>query len=358
MHISEFDYELPPELIAQQPLPDRSASKLLVVERSTGRIQDRMFADLPELLAPGDLLVLNNTRVIRARLFGRREGVHAQRVSPRNPAAREFLTGTVEVLLARRLSEDTWLCLVHPGRKVRVGERLHFADDFEAEVIGRGEFGERTLLFRWTGDFWERLERHGHVPLPPYIHREDAAADAERYQTIYARQPGSVAAPTAGLHFTRGILDRMRARGMETAEITLDVGLGTFQPVRVANIEAHRTQAEPYEITSEFAAAVNRALDQGRRIVAVGTTSVRVLEHAAIETGRIQAGSGETTLFIYPGFRFRATGALLTNFHLPRSTLLMLVCAFAGHDLTLAAYRHAVERRYRFYSYGDASIWI
>ncbi len=356
MRVSDFNYELPEELIAQQPPAERGASRMLVLDRSSGAMRDALFAALPEMLAPGDLLVLNNTRVLRARLFGRRAGARAQRLSPRNPASRDFLTGTTEVLLTKQLAPDTWEALVHPGRKVGVGERIRFGDELEAEVLSRGAFGLRTLRFSWQGDFFEQLERLGHVPLPPYIVRQDAPADAERYQTVYAQRPGSVAAPTAGLHFTPEILAALAARGIATAEITLDVGLGTFQPVRVENVEEHRMHAERFEIPEAAAIAMNRALDQGRRIVAVGTTTVRTLEHAALSTGRITPGAGESALFIYPGFPFRVTGAMLTNFHLPRSTLLMLVAAFAGRQRVLDAYRHAVARRYRFYSYGDCML--
>jgi len=358
MLVSEFDYALPLELIAQEPLADRGASRMLVLERATGKFFDRLFADLPELLAPGDLLVLNNTRVIRARLYGHRAGVRAQRLSARNPASRDFLTGHVEVLLTKQLDADTWEALVHPGRKIGVGERIHFDDGLDAEVTERRPFGERTLRFRWAGDFWERLQRLGHVPLPPYIRRQDQPQDAGSYQTVYARAAGSVAAPTAGLHFTPAMLDRLRAGGVEIAELTLHIGLGTFQPVRAERLEQHRLHAERYEIRPETAAAVNRALEQGRRVVPVGTTTVRTLEHAARESGRIAPEAGETALFIYPGFCFRVIGALLTNFHLPRSTLLMLACAFGGREALLGAYQHAVSERYRFYSYGDGMLVV
>lgn len=356
MLVSEFDYNLPPELIAQEPLPERGASRMLVLERASGSFFDRKFADLPELLVPGGLLVINNTRVIRARLFGRRIGVRAQQPSPSNPAARSFLTGRVEVMLTGQLDAETWEALVHPGRKIGVGERIVFGEGLEAEVVARGTFGERTLRFRWAGNFWEHLERLGHVPLPPYIHRDDRSEDAARYQTVYARPAGSVAAPTAGLHFTGEALARLRSRSVGIAELTLHVGLGTFQPVHAEQVEQHRLHPERYEIPPETAAAVNRALEEGRRVVAVGTTTVRTLEHAARQSGRIAAGSSETALFIYPGFSFRVTGGLLTNFHLPRSTLLMLVCAFAGREKVLRAYQHAVRERYRFYSYGDCML--
>ena len=354
--VADFDYTLPPELIAQEPLPERGASRMLVLDRTLGKVSDRAFAELPELLRPADLLVLNNSRVIRARLFGSRAGVRAQRVSPRNPASRTFLTRQVEVLLTKQLDSETWEVLVRPGRKVGVGERIAFGEGLEAEVVGRGPFGERTLRFHWTGDFGEHLERLGHVPLPPYIRRNDQQRDAACYQTVYARQAGSVAAPTAGLHFTREMLDRLRGRGVEIAELTLHVGLGTFQPVRVEQVEQHRLHPECYEIPPEAAAAVNRARDEGRRVVAVGTTTVSTMEHAAGESGSVAPGTGETALFIYPGFTFRVTSALLTNFHLPRSTLLMLTCAFAGQEAVFGAYEHAVQERYRFYSYGDSML--
>lgn len=353
MFVSDFDFHLPEELIAQEPPAERGASRLLVLDRQSGRLSDQRFADLPGLLKRGDVLVLNNTRVLRARLFGHRAGIRAQYVSPRNPAARNFLAGRVEVLLTRQLDESTWQALVHPGRKIPVGERIRFSEALRATVIDRGEFGERTLHFEWEGDFWTQLENAGHVPLPPYIDRPDNERDAVRYQTVFAKQPGSVAAPTAGLHFTPELLEQIRETGVEVVELTLDVGLGTFQPVRVEEVERHPMHSERYSIPGETAEAVNRALDEGRRVVAVGTTSVRTLEHAARETGRVIAGAAETSVFIYSGFPFRVTGALLTNFHLPKSTLLMLVCAFAGRDRVLEAYRHAVRERYRFYSYGD-----
>ena len=357
MLVSDFGYALPEELIAQQPLPDRAASRMLHLERSSGVWHDRSFRDLPELLPPDDLLVLNNTRVFPARLYGHRSGARAQPLSPRNPAARKFLKGQVEILLTRQLAERDWQALVRPGRKIGVGERLYFGahGELEAEVIARGDFGERTLRFAPVADFFAAVERLGHVPLPPYIARPDAPGDRERYQTVYASQRGSVAAPTAGLHFTREILDRLRARGTETAEVTLHVGLGTFQPVHAEHVEDHKMHSEPYSISAQAAEQLNRARAAGRRMVAVGTTTVRTLEHAARQSsdGRIEPGSREAELFIYPGFDFRAVGALLTNFHLPQSTLLMLVSAFAGREPLLAAYRHAVEQKYRFYSYGD-----
>lgn len=363
MLVSDFNYPLPEELIAQEPLADRSASRLLHLDRVPGKVHDVRFREFSELLRPDDLVVFNNTRVFPARLYGRRSGAKAQPVSPRNPATRVFLKGQVEVLLTRQVSRATnkepneWECLVRPGRKIGVGERLFFGDEngLQAEVVARGKFGERRIRFSPVGDFFAAVERLGHVPLPPYIDRPDRPEDRERYQTVYARERGSVAAPTAGLHFTPEILIRMKQRGIETAEITLHVGLGTFQPVRVERVEDHELHHESYSISEQAAARINRALDAGRRIVAVGTTTVRTLEHSANQSGngRVQAGSGEANLFIYPGYEFRALGALLTNFHLPQSTLLMLVCAFAGRERVLEAYRHAVEQKYRFYSYGD-----
>jgi S-adenosylmethionine:tRNA ribosyltransferase-isomerase len=368
--VSDFDYQLPPELIAQQPAAERAGARMLRLRRQAESggfrdaegiaVEDLHFRDLPSLLRGGDLLVMNNTRVFPARLFGHRSGARAQPVSRRNPAAREFLQGTIEVLLTRPLGQTgEWEALVRPGRKIGVGERLSFgsgeADALHAEVIARGEFGERTLRFDLVPDFFERVERIGHVPLPPYIAREDAASDRERYQTVYARERGSVAAPTAGLHFTPGVLDEVRARGVETCEVTLHVGLGTFQPLHAEIVEQNKLHRERYSISGEAAGQINRARRDKRRIVAVGTTTVRTLEYAASLAGEkeIAPGSGEAELFIYPGYEFRVVGALLTNFHLPRSSLLMLVCAFAGRERVLAAYRHAVEQRYRFYSYGD-----
>jgi S-adenosylmethionine:tRNA ribosyltransferase-isomerase len=357
--VSDFNYQLPPELIAQEPLADRAASRLLHVDRKSGELRDRFFREFPDLLRPDDLVVFNNTRVFPARLYGRRSGEKAQPISPHNPAAQEFLHGRVEVLLTRQVSQqpNEWKCLVRPGRKIGIGERLFFGetDELQAEVIGRGSFGERRIRFEPVPDFFGLVERLGHVPLPPYISREDVSGDRERYQTIYARERGSVAAPTAGLHFTAQILDHLKARRIETAEITLHVGLGTFQPVRVERVEDHKLHREAYSVSDEAAAAINGALDSRRRIVAVGTTTVRTLEYAAQQSGdeRVKAGSGEADIFIYPEYEFRVVSALLTNFHLPQSTLLMLVCAFAGKERALAAYHHAVEEKYRFYSYGD-----
>ncbi len=321
-------------------------------------MNDRQFHDFPDLLRPSDLVVFNNTRVFPARLYGRREGVRSQPVSDRNPAAQNFLQGRSEVLLTRQLSQDpnTWECLVRPGRKIGVGERLFFGeqDELRAEVVSRDSFGQRQICFAPVEDFFARVEKIGHIPLPPYIAREDSFADRERYQTIYAQQRGSVAAPTAGLHFTPEILARLRKRGIESAEVTLHVGLGTFQPVRSVKVEDHQLHSEAYSISAEAAEKINRARRESRRIVAVGTTTVRTLEYAAQQSAdEIPASSGEANLFIYPGYKFQVVQALLTNFHLPQSTLLMLVCALGGQQNVLRAYEHAVAQRYRFYSYGD-----
>jgi S-adenosylmethionine:tRNA ribosyltransferase-isomerase len=368
VRVSDFHFDLPGELIAQEPLNARDGSRLLHLQRATGAYSDRQFSDLPDLLQPGDLVVFNNTRVFPARLYGRREGARAQPISPHNPAARDFLHGRIEVLLTRQLSTDPndWECLVRPGRKIGVGERLFFGEqnELQAEVLGRAEFGERRIRFQpvaGAADFFATLDRIGHIPLPPYISRPDSSHDRERYQTIYAQQRGSTAAPTAGLHFTPEILDRIRQRGVETAQITLHVGLGTFQPVRVDRVEDHKLHSEPYSISPSAADAINQALRNSRRIVAVGTTTVRTLEHAIrAGSGTIVAGPAAADLFIYPdpeiGFEFKAVKAMLTNFHLPESTLLMLVSAFGGYENVRAAYEHAVAERYRFYSYGDCML--
>jgi len=359
--VSEFQYDLPEELIAQDPLPDRAASRMLHLKRADGTIVDRQFRNFPELLRPGDLLVFNNTRVFPARLYGRRAGLKSQKVSQHNPASRDFLHGRVEVLLTRQLSSPAsdWECLVRPGRKIGVGERLFFGEhnELQAEVVSRGEFGERHIRFAPADDFFERVERIGHIPLPPYISRDDSSADRERYQTVYAKERGSVAAPTAGLHFTPEILANLRERAIETAEVTLHVGLGTFQPVRAKNVEEHALHSEAYSISENAAEKIRRARGGSGRVLAVGTTTVRTLEYAAQQSrGEVRAGSGEANLFIYPGYKFQVVDALLTNFHLPESTLLMLVCALGGKENVLRAYRHAVAERYRFYSYGDCML--
>lgn len=356
--VSDFHYDLPPERIAQEPIPDRAGSRMLHLSRQKGNWQDRMFRGFPGLLREGDLLVVNNTRVFPARLYGRRSGERAQPLSPHNTASRNFLHGRVEVLLTHQISADPneWECLVRPGRKIGIGEKLFFGDpvELEAEVVERSSFGERRIRFRPVPDFFARVEHIGHIPLPPYIDREDRASDRDRYQTVYAQPRGSVAAPTAGLHFTPEILEHIRSRGIEIAEVTLHVGLGTFQPVRVETVEDHKLHRESCEISVEVAEAIRAAKQHNRRVVAIGTTTVRTLEYAARSaSGLVEAGKGEADLFIYPGYQFQVVDALLTNFHLPESTLLMLVCALGGKDFVLSAYRHAVDAGYRFYSYGD-----
>jgi S-adenosylmethionine:tRNA ribosyltransferase-isomerase len=356
--VSDFHFHLPDGLIAQEPPAARDAGRMLHVQRGAGQWFDRLFRDLPELLLPGDLVVFNNTRVFPARLYGRRDGTRAQPVSPRNPAARNILHGRIEILLTRQLSTEPndWECLVRPGRKIGVGEHLSFGErnELQAEVLTRAEFGERRIRFQPVTDFFGILDRIGHVPLPPYIARADSSRDRERYQTVYADERGSVAAPTAGLHFTPEILDRVRQRGVETVDITLHVGLGTFQPIRVERVEDHKLHAEPYSISAGAAAAINQALRDTRRVIAVGTTTVRTLEHAIrAGAGTIEAGAAAADLFIYPGFEFKVVKAMLTNFHLPQSSLLMLVSAFGGKENILRAYEHAVSEKYRFYSYGD-----
>lgn len=330
MRLSEFDYELPEELIAQQPLHDRAGARILVVDRAKGTWEDHEFREFPSFIGTGDCLVLNDTRVFPSRLYGRRESG----------------TGRVEIFLTRATSTDglTWEALVRPGKKMRSGERVVIADDLSAEILGRGEFGERTVRLHPQGDLDTILDRVGHVPLPPYIRRPDTLDDRDRYQTVFAQERGSVAAPTAGLHFTTEILNACRAAGAEVARVTLHVGLGTFQPLHSENLDEVTLHAEQMRVPAEAIAAMDRA----RRVVAVGTTAVRAIES--------ETQSGDTRLFIKPGFTFRRTGAMLTNFHLPKSSLLILVCAFAGRALALEAYRHAVESRYRFFSYGDCML--
>jgi len=344
--LSDFDFPLPDRLIAQQPSPERGLSRLLVVDRATGTWADRAVADLPELLAPSDLLVVNNSRVVPARLLGRRE-----------PTG-----GYVECLLLQQVGDDRWEVLMHPGQKMKPGTRASFGaepDRLDAEVLAQHTFGRRTVrLWASSGrEVPDVVDAIGHVPLPPYIKRDDNVADRERYQTVYASRRGSVAAPTAGLHLTQSLLDDMARRGVGRAEVTLHVGYGTFEPVRTEVVEDHRLHPEPFAIDATAAEAIAVAQAEGRRIVSVGTTTTRTLEAVAAEYGgRVHPASGEASLYIYPGFKFQVAGGLLTNFHLPKSSLLLLVCAFAGTELTLAAYRHAIAEGYRFYSYGDAML--
>ncbi len=343
MDASLFEYELPSELIAQEPAEPRDASRLLVLDRAAGAWEDRRFTELPELLRAGDCVVANRSRVIPARLLG--TAVDGG--------------GAVELLLLRPVGDERWEAMVRPGRRCRVGARVDLAGGAaRAHVVGEGNEGTRVVAIAAPWPVRELMERHGLPPLPPYIGRHDAPKpeDRERYQTVYAREDGSVAAPTAGLHFTPELLARLERVGVEVHYLTLHVGPGTFRPLRARRLEEHRMEAEPIDIPGPTAAAVERARREGRRVVAVGTTTTRALEWAAGEDGRVRAGTGPADLFIRPGHRFRVVDALVTNFHLPRSSLLVLVSAFAGRELVLAAYRHAVEARYRFFSYGDAML--
>jgi len=356
VRVSDFDFYLPPAQIAQEPAAEGSGSRMLRLDRSTGAWQDTRFRELPSYLMPGDLLVVNDTRVVPARLFGRRAGVRSQPVSRNNPSAKEYLTGKVEVLLTSEVGPAEWKTLVRPGRKINLGERITFGyDELHAEVIGRGEYGERTLRFDVTdrAELMAALHRLGHIPLPPYIDREDREEDRDRYQTVFARQEGSVAAPTAGLHFTPEIIAQIKAQGVEMRNVTLDVGLGTFAPLRHDEVEANRLHRERFAIPAATAEAVASAKREKRRVIAVGTTTVRALEYSAMAHGEVAAGAAQADIFIYPGFHFKVVDAMLTNFHLPKSSLLMLVAAFAGRENVLRAYEHAVQAGYRFFSYGD-----
>jgi S-adenosylmethionine:tRNA ribosyltransferase-isomerase len=363
MRVDDLNYDLPSDRIAQRPLAARDASRLLLIRRASGEWQDHHFAELGDLLRGDELLVFNNARVLPARLFGHRAGVRAQH--PSRKTAHEHLTGTVEVFLTRQIATDRWEALVRPGRKLPVGERVLFGSgELSCEIVSRGALGIRTITFRAhdAQSVAGHIEKLGHVPLPPYIDRPDEDSDRERYQTIFAECPGAVAAPTAGLHFTPETLQRIRKRGCETCEVTLNVGLGTFQPVHTATFEQHHIHSESYEIGPQAAEKIALAKKSQRPILAVGTTVVRTLEDAAVraiaadDTVPVRQGRAEAQIFILPGFKFRIVDALLTNFHLPNSTLLALVAAFAGKENILSAYRHAVDQQYRFYSYGDCML--
>lgn len=361
MKLDDFDYELPAGSIAQRPLAERDASRMLLLNRSTGTWEDGQFRELPALLQGNELVVLNDARVLPARLFGHRVGLHAEPPGANSPVRSEFLTSSIEVLLVRQLAQDTWEALVRPGRKIPVGERIVFGEgELQARVEARADDGLRVLRFESKNGFQETLDRLGHIPLPPYIKRADEPLDRERYQTVYARQGSAIAAPTAGLHFTPAILESLRERGIEIAKITLDVGLGTFEPIRTELLEEHKIHTESYEIAEASADAIVRAKRERRPILAVGTTVVRALEDAAEKAAGsdtlLRAGRSEASIFLFPGKPFRVVDQLLTNFHLPRSSLLALVAAFAGLENTLAAYRHAVAAGYRFYSYGDCML--
>lgn len=334
---SDFYFELPQELIAQDPLEDRSASRLLVLHKETGAVEHHTFKEITNYLRPGDCLVLNNTKVIPARLMGVKEDTGA----------------AIEVLLLKRRDNDVWETLVKPGKKARPGTKLVFGDGIlRAEVLDVVEEGNRLIQFQYEGIFEEALDRLGEMPLPPYITHK--LQDKTRYQTVYAKYDGSAAAPTAGLHFTKELLSQIEEMGVKIAYVTLHVGLGTFRPVKADNILEHHMHSEHYQVTQETADIINRTKENGGRVICVGTTSCRTVESAADENGRVQAGCGDTEIFIYPGYRFKVLDCLITNFHLPESTLVMLVSALAGREHVLAAYREAVEERYRFFSFGDA----
>ena len=380
MLVRDFDFDLPHELIAQEPTVDRSGARLLVLPRTTGSIVHSTVKALPSLLQPGDLLVVNNTRVFPARLLGHRVpsggAVECLLVARLSDVVSGFSRTNEHVVSAARRTdqyvvsafsrtetEELWEALVHPGQKLKPGSEVVFegAVTVHGEILERRFFGRRTIRL-WTDDgspVQEAIEKIGHVPLPPYIKRDDRASDRDRYQTVFAQRSGSIAAPTAGLHFSAPLIAALRDRGVEMVDITLHVGYGTFQPVRVERVEEHRVEAERYEISNVSANAINQALEQSRRVIAVGTTATRTLESAASEqNSRIVAGAGTTGLFIYPGYEFKVISGLLTNFHLPQSSLLMLVCALAGRERVLSAYREAVNEHYRFYSYGDAMLVV
>lgn len=339
MKVSDFDYELPEELIAQDPLENRSDSRLMVLHRGAGAVEHKRFTDIPDYLAPGDCLVVNNTRVIPARLYGVKEDTRAQ----------------VEVLLLKRRENDIWETLVRPGKKLKPGARVLFGDGIlTGEIVDIVDEGNRLVRFSYEGIFEEILDRLGQMPLPPYITHE--LRDKNRYQTVYAKYDGSAAAPTAGLHFTEELLRKVRDNGVEIAEVTLHVGLGTFRPVKAENVLDHHMHSEFYRVSAEAAEKINRAKREGHRVISVGTTSTRTLESAADENGFLREKSGWTDIFIYPGYKFKVIDGLITNFHLPQSTLIMLVSAFAGQEHVLDAYREAVRERYRFFSFGDAML--
>ena len=340
MKTSDFNYDLPQELIAQTPLEPRDSSRLMKIDRQTGEIEHRIFRDITDYLRPGDALVINDTKVIPARLFGEKEGTGRQ----------------VEFLLLNKLSYDTWEIIMRPGKKLRIGDRVLFGDELTAEILEKQADGITRGRFSFEGVFEEILDRLGNMPLPPYI--TERLEDKGRYQTVYARESGSAAAPTAGLHFTPALLERIQAMGVDVIPVLLHVGLGTFRPVKVEEIENHAMHSEFFSVSQEAAEKINAVRERGGRIIAVGTTSVRTLESAADECGRVKAGTGNTSIFIYPGYQFRCVDGLVTNFHLPESTLIMLVSAFLGREKTLAAYETAVRERYRFFSFGDAMLVV
>ena len=339
MDVKDFDYELPEELIAQDPLEDRSSSRLMVLDKTTGNVEHHIFKDILEYLKPGDCLVINNTKVIPARLYGVKEGTNAK----------------IELLLLKRKENDVWETLVKPGKKAKPGTRIIFGDGLlVGEIIDIVEEGNRLIQFHYEGIFEEILDQLGQMPLPPYITHQ--LQDKGRYQTVYAKYDGSAAAPTAGLHFTKELLEQVKAKGVDIAEVTLHVGLGTFRPVKVENVLEHHMHSEFYMVSQEAADKINHAKKNGNRVISVGTTSTRTLESAADENGYLKETSGWTEIFIYPGYKFKVIDGLITNFHLPQSTLVMLVSALAGREHVLHAYQIAVEEKYRFFSFGDAML--
>ncbi|HAF59636.1 MAG TPA: tRNA preQ1(34) S-adenosylmethionine ribosyltransferase-isomerase QueA [Clostridiales bacterium UBA9856] len=344
MHINEFDYELPVDLIAQYPAEKRENARLMVIHRDSGTIEHRRFYDILDYLSPGDCLVMNNSKVLPARLIGNKETTGIE----------------VEFLLLKRKQGDVWEAMVRPGRRLKPGDRVRFSEEplLSATILDYGDDGTRIVEFKYEGIFLEILEKVGRMPLPPYIQRESGERDRERYQTVYCKIEGSVAAPTAGLHFTGELLDRIKAKGVHLAYVTLHVGIGTFRPVKCENIEEHRMHFEEYWIDEETADLINKTKASGGKIFSVGTTSTRTLESAASEDGTVRAGHGNTDIFIYPGFKFRVIDSQITNFHLPKSTLLMLVSAFYDREKILEAYKLAVKERYRFFSYGDAMLLL
>ena len=349
MKITDFDYNLPEELIAQKPADKRDSSRLLVVHRDSGKIEHKHFYDIINYLNPGDLMVLNNSKVLPARLFGEKEGTGAK----------------VEFLLIKRIEGDRWETMVRPGRRLKPGDSVMFCQSplLRADIVDYGADGTRIVEFEYEGIFMERLEEVGSMPLPPYIERSSEEDDKDRYQTVYCKDEGSVAAPTAGLHFTEELLAKAQEKGVELAYVTLHVGIGTFRPVKVERVEDHSMHFEEYHISEESARAINRAKAEGRRIISVGTTSTRTVESAAYydeERGcmQVKEGSGSTGIFIYPGYEFKIIDSLITNFHLPESTLIMLVSAFCGYDKTMKAYKTAVDEKYRFFSFGDAMMIV
>ena len=336
MKTDDFDYYLPEELIAQHPTEKRDHARMLVLDKETGKMEDKYFYDIMDYLNPGDVLVMNDTRVIPARLFGHREGKEE----------------SIEVFLLTNTEGKKWECLVRPGKKMKIGTKLIFSEDLSCEVKDIKEDGNRIIEFFYQGIFNEILDKLGNVPLPPYIKEE--LKEPEEYQTVYSKNPGSVAAPTAGLHFTEEILEKIEAKGVKLAYLTLNVGLGTFRPVSVEDVTDHKMHSEFYTISQETADIINQAHDKGNKVIATGTTSIRTLESVYKKCGKVKKDSGWTDIFIYPGFKYEVVDSLITNFHLPKSTLVMLVSAFASKDIILNAYKHAVENEYRFFSFGDA----